>query len=298
MKKVAQLVLVTGMSGAGKSSALHYLEDLGFFWVDNLPLALLPQFIAHFSQEESEVRRVAVGVHIRSHADMEPFPWVHRRTLEMVERLDMIFMDASFEVLVNRFRETRRRHPVAKEHTVMEAITLEASFMEPMRAMAEVIIDTTRLTVPSLKDRLSTLFQHEESEGELLIFIRSFGFKYGSNTDADMVLDGRFLANPHYDPGLRPLTGQDAPVCQFLEQDGEADRFLVQLVAMFDYLIPRYRQEKKRYFTLDIGCTGGRHRSVYLVEQLSQRLRQKGYRTFVRHRDMNRPTPLPVPMEK
>ncbi|MBF0143435.1 MAG: RNase adapter RapZ [Magnetococcales bacterium] len=284
---VRHLVLVAGLSGAGKSSALKFLEDLGFSWVDNLPYRLLGGFLDHFPREGEVVTRVAIGIHFRDEAGVAEFLGGFRQLAERAERLDLVFLEADFDRLVSRYRETRRRHPLAHCHTVREAISLEAVRLADIRALADHIIDTSTMTVPELKDRLDLLF-HEGVGSDLVIFIRSFGFKHGTNTDADMVLDGRFLVNPYYDPELRHRTGLDEAVVHYLEKDGEALIFLDRLQALFDYLIPRYRREKKRYFTVDIGCTGGCHRSVYLVERLAGRLTAQGFRVLIRHRDVFR----------
>ncbi len=284
---VDHLVLVAGLSGAGKSSALKFLEDLGYYWVDNLPLQLIPTYIEYFAQEGVPFHRMAIGIHIRNQGCLEPFQTCHKRLNTMVGRLDLIFLESKIDRVVSRYRETRRRHPLARNRTVREAIVLEMAEMEPVRAMADLVIDTTEMTVPQLKDRLDLLFQ-DSPDSNLVVFIRSFGFKFGVSTDADMVLDGRFLPNPYYDPQLRPLSGRDKPIIRFLEKDGEALVFLDRLQSLFDYLIPRYQKEKKRYFTIDIGCTGGRHRSVFLVDRLSERLSQLNFNVLVRHRDLDR----------
>jgi UPF0042 nucleotide-binding protein len=292
---VSHLVLVTGLSGAGKSIALKYLEDLGFFWTDNLPILLIPAYLDHVRQGGSGIVRVAVGIHLREGESLQRFPSDYQHVASLAEHSEILFFEAGPDTLVNRYQETRRRHPLAQECTVREAILLERQALEPVRAMADLVIDTSRSTTPQLKERLAQLFQEMLVErrqvGELTIFIRSFGFKYGANTDADMVLDGRFLPNPYYDPELRPYNGREEPVMRFLERDGEALSFLDRLQSLFDYLIPRYQKEKKRYFTVDIGCTGGYHRSVFLVEQLTQRLRQQGFMVLTRHRDLHRDPP-------
>ncbi|MBF0158830.1 MAG: RNase adapter RapZ [Magnetococcales bacterium] len=286
---IRYLVLVTGFSGSGRSSTLKYLEDLGFFWIDNLPLQLVPAFMDYLVEEEVQrYHRGAIGIHMRGPGCQTLLDNCRQQLLTQVEQVDILFLEANFEQLVRRYRETRRRHPLAIDRTVREAIELEATYLEPLRAMADLIIDTSATTVPALKDRLDMLFHTELGQSpDLMIFLRSFGFKYGTNSDADMVLDGRFLANPYYDPSLRHLTGLDEPVQRFLEQSHEAEEFLDRLQALFDYLVPRYRQEKKRYLTVDIGCTGGQHRSVYLVTRLAQRLTHKGFQVLSRHRDLN-----------
>lgn len=298
--RLRQLVLVTGFSGAGRSSALKYLEDLGFSWVDHLPVALLPACLAHWMAEgAAEHRRVAVGVVLQTGEDLTVFLEAHGQLSGYTEHTELVFLEARHEVIINRYRETRRRHPLARTNaTVAEAIDQEAAILAQVRPMADIVVDTSDMTVLQLKHRMDLLFAGDYPMESLVVFLRSFGFKYGANTDADMVLDARFLSNPHYDPLLRPLTGKDAGVREFLERDGEVNHFMEQLGELFDYLIPRYRQERKRYFTVDIGCTGGRHRSVYLVERLAEQLGGKGYTVQVRHRDLHRGSGDPTPPEE
>ncbi|MBF0184963.1 MAG: RNase adapter RapZ [Magnetococcales bacterium] len=292
---IRHLVLVTGLSGAGKSITLKYLEDMGFYWTDNLPMSLVPSYLYHLAAGGEPNVRVAVGIHLRETGCLSSFQADYRQIAALAEQCEVLFFEANPETLFIRYQETRRRHPLAQGRTVQEAILLERQALEPVRAIADLVIDTSRTSTPQLKDRLSQLFQEmlidRRNEGELTIFIRSFGFKYGANTDADMVLDGRFLPNPYYDPQLRPFNGREEPVIRFLERDGEALAFLDRLQSLFDYLIPRYQKEKKRYFTVDIGCTGGYHRSVFLVEQLTRRLRQQGFTVLMRHRDLHRDPP-------
>ncbi len=285
--KIRQLVLVAGLSGAGTSSALKYLEDLGFFWIDNLPFELMTACMEHFSKEPYANAYLAIGIHMRDQASLGCFQQFRQSLSAMADSMEIIFLEAHADVLMRRYRETRRRHPLAQNITVREAVDQEIIDFGPIRAQADMIIDTTSLSVPQLKEHLDQVFQ-AGTNSEMIIFIRSFGFKHGVNTDADMVLDGRFLLNPYYKAELRGLSGQDQPVMQFLERDGEALVFIDRLESLFEYLIPRYRQEKKRYFTVDIGCTGGRHRSVYLVERLAERLLKCNYPVRVRHRDLEK----------
>ncbi|MBF0627093.1 MAG: RNase adapter RapZ [Magnetococcales bacterium] len=283
-QKIRHLILVTGLSGAGKSSALKYLEDLGYFWVDNLPFELMPTCLEHFARQGQA--HLAIGIHVRDRVGVECFQECRQPLFDLAERVETLFLEADTDVLIRRYRETRRRHPLAQELTVSEAVRLESDNLALVRANADMIIDTTAMTVPQLKEHLDQAF-HADLDADMMIFIRSFGFKHGVSTDADMVLDGRFLLNPHYEEALRHLTGLDEPVVRFLEQDGEALLFLDRLTSLFGYLIPRYQQEKKRYFTVDIGCTGGQHRSVYLVERLAERLIRLGHPVRVRHRDLD-----------
>ncbi len=288
--QIDHLILLTGLSGAGKSSALKYLEDIGFLWVDNLPIQLIPQFLDQIIESGLDVARVAIGIHLRNQDSLTLFHSFYSGVVKKAARLEMVFFEADFAVLSSRYRETRRRHPLVFDHTVQEAITMEMADLEPVRAMADMVVDTSRMTIPDLKEHLNQLFQSSAGTN-LLVFVRSFGFKFGSNSDADMVLDARFLHNPFYDPALRPLSGRDKPVIKFLEDDGEVFAFLDHLTTMFDYLLPRYQMDKRRYFTIDIGCTGGQHRSVYLVESLAKRLLDSSYQVVLRHRDLDRESP-------
>ncbi|MBF0358152.1 MAG: RNase adapter RapZ [Magnetococcales bacterium] len=287
LNQIDHLILLTGYSGAGKSSALKYLEDIGFHWVDNLPFHLIPQFVDHIISDGPGISRVAIGIHMRNKESLDKFHACYDGISKKAKRFEMVFFEADFAVLTTRYRETRRRHPMVRNHTVQEAITLEVANLEPIRAMADMVIDTSRMTIPSLKEHLNLVFQ-PDSGSDLMVFIRSFGFKFGSNTDADMVLDARFLPNPFYDPALRPYCGSDSQIIKFLEDDGEALAFLEHIKTLLNYLLPRYKLEKKRYFTVDIGCTGGRHRSVYMVESLTKMLRNDGHNVEMRHRDIDR----------
>ncbi|MBF0193795.1 MAG: RNase adapter RapZ [Magnetococcales bacterium] len=288
--QIDHLILLTGISGAGKSSALKYLEDIGFLWVDNLPIQLIPQFLDQIIAEGLGTSRVAIGLHMRNQESLALFHKVYKGVLQKASRFEMIFLEADFSVLTSRFQETRRRHPLVRDHTVQEAITMEMADLEPIRAMADIVVDTSRMTIPNLKDYLNQFFL-PSSGSDLMVFVRSFGFKFGSNSDADMVLDARFLPNPFYDTSLRPYCGRDPQIIKFLEDDGEALSFLAHLKNLFEYLLPRYQREKKRYFTVDIGCTGGRHRSVYLVESLVKELKESGYNVVLRHRDIEQESP-------
>lgn len=278
---------MTGLSGAGKSSALKYLEDLGYFWMDNLPLSLTVDTLERLTQEPSCPQRVGLGIHFRDAECLDDFQRIHPRLKEMADYFQMVFLECDFDILVTRYRETRRRHPKAADCTVREAIIREAEEFRGLRALSDLFVDTSRLNVHELKSQMDGLFG-ELPEAGLHLFLRSFGFKSGANTDADMVLDARFLPNPHYDSSLRPLTGLDQPVREFLERESEVGDFLDRLEGLFGYLIPLFRREKKFYLTVDIGCTGGRHRSVYLVDQLAKRLGGDGVLVQVRHRDMRR----------
>ncbi|MEO5378312.1 MAG: RNase adapter RapZ [Magnetococcus sp. DMHC-6] len=289
-KKIEHLILLAGMSGAGKSSALKYLEDIGYLWIDNPPLGSIPSLVEDIAERGEEgSRHLAIGIHVRSQICLSSLKSIREGIERLTFRLEMVYIEANFERLVSRYRETRRRHPLADNRTVREAIQLEANYLQDLRQSADFIIDTSDMSIHQLKDRMNKLFQRDTNRVDMVLILRSFGFKYGMRTDADMVLDGRFLPNPHYDPALRLLTGLDGPVRNFLDHDGETRIFLDRMHSLFEYLIPCYIAEKKRYFTVDIGCTGGRHRSVYIVECLATLLKgMAGIRVMVQHQDMDR----------
>jgi len=285
--KIGHLVIVTGYSGAGISSSLKVLQDLGFYWMDNPPLGGIVALVEQYCRASGDREGLVIGLHWRDHKSVGLMPGVLETLRPLCQRLELVFLEADAEVLVSRYRETRRRHPMAGNRTVTEAVMAEITALEPLRAMADQVLDTSLTTMPEHKDRLQHYFQRSHL-ADLVIVLRSFGFKFGLNTDADMVLDARFLPNPFYVPELKDATGLDAPVQSYLSKEGDVLSFLDRLVELFGYLLPRYQREKKHYFTVDIGCTGGHHRSVFLVQQLAMRLEPMGYQVLVRHRELER----------
>lgn len=277
-----KLILVTGMSGAGKSIALKTLEDNGFEAIDNLPLTFLP-VVAGSSANRSHL---AIGCDIRSR-DFSPAHFLDMiNVLRANKKLDfrLLFLDADDEVLRRRFTETRRRHPMSLDRTVMDGIHHERGLIEALRDVADLVIDTSETEVAQLRDAITANFAREERH--LSLVLTSFSFKRGVPREADMVFDVRFLKNPHYDPALRPLSGLDAKVGVSVESDAGFTDFYTRLTGLLTPLLPRYLDEGKHYLTIAIGCTGGRHRSVYLVEKLSAFLYEAGYDVTIRHRDL------------
>ncbi len=280
-----RLVLVTGMSGAGRSTALHVLEDEGYEAIDNLPLSLLNAVV----NEVGLQRPIAVGVDIRTR-DFAVDP-----VIEQLDRLagnprfatTMLFVDCDDEVLVRRFTETRRRHPLVQGRPVADGIAVERRLVAPLRERADLVIDSSFLAPAELRRQLLGRFGLAQSAG-MSIFVTSFSFRQGLPREADLVFDVRFLTNPHYDPALRPLSGQDAAVSAYVEQDPGFAPFFEQLTAMLGGLLPRYEQEGKSYLTIAIGCTGGRHRSVFVAERLATWLGAKGRQVHLAHRDIAR----------
>ena len=281
-----RVVLITGVSGAGKSSALKALEDLGYEAVDNLPVSLLPRLVA----PGDERHPLAVGIDIRTR-DFNPGA-ILREVKELQRRDDLdtrlVFIDCGDDVLIERFRETRRRHPLAADRPVIDGLKQERDLLDPLRQRADMAIYTSEMHARELKQLMHDRFALEE-KSRLTILLTSFGFKNGLPRDADLVFDVRFLQNPHYERELRPLTGRDPAVAQYIEGDAGLEPFLANLAALLLPLIPRFAAEGKSYLTVAVGCTGGRHRSVYTTERLSARLGAEGLNVRLRHRDLEIP---------
>ena len=281
-----RVVLITGVSGAGKSSALKSLEDLGYEAVDNLPVSLLPRLVA----PGEERHPIAVGIDIRTR-DFNPGAIL--RTVKELQRRDdldtrLVFLDCGDDVLIERFRETRRRHPLAADRPVVDGLRQERELLDPLRQRADMTVDTTEMHARELKRLMQDRFPLDENPG-LTILLTSFGFKNGLPRDADLVFDVRFLRNPHYQRELRPQTGRDAAVARYIEGDEGLEPFLANLTALLQPLIPRFAAEGKSYLTIAVGCTGGRHRSVYTIERLGARFAAEGLSVQVRHRDLEIP---------
>lgn len=280
-----RVVLVTGMSGAGRSTALHILEDEGYEAIDNLPLSLLDAVV----NEVGLKRSIAVGVDIRTR-DFAVGP-----VLEQLDRLaanprfaiTMLFVDCEDEVLGRRFTETRRRHPLAQGRPVADGIAVERRLVAPLRERADLMIDSSHLTPADLRQQLLGRFGLEGTLG-MSVFVTSFAFRQGLPREADLVFDVRFLANPHYEPELKPLSGKDAAVGTYVEHDPGFAPFFTQLTAMLEGLLPRYEREGKSYLTIAVGCTGGRHRSVFVAERLAAWLDSRGQQVHLAHRDIAR----------
>jgi UPF0042 nucleotide-binding protein len=280
-------VLITGLSGAGRSQAAHSLEDLGYFVVDNLPPALLPK-MAELAAGPGGPRRVAIVVDARGGVFFGELSQALEELRQLRVAAKIVFLDASDDDLVNRYEATRRRHPLAPGDRVAEGIRKERLMMESLRADADLVIDTSGLTPHDLRDRMRELFAEAPPEAGLLVSIVSFGFKYGSPRDADLVLDVRFLPNPHWVDALRPLPGTDEPVREYVEGQEEYGPFMRRLEGLLEVVVPGYVDEGKSYLTVAIGCTGGKHRSVVVAEDLAGYFREHGHRVTVTHRDVDR----------
>jgi UPF0042 nucleotide-binding protein len=278
------VVVVTGMSGAGRSTALRVLEDLGYFCVDNIPPALIPHLIALLT-DERELPRVAVGVDVRTGRFLAGADDVLDALVKGGHRVELIFLESQDDELVRRYSETRRSHPLAPGGNLLQAIKRERERVAPLRARAGYIIDTTGMSVHDLRRSLVEYIARGGQRPRMVTRVVSFGFKYGLPVDADLVFDLRYLQNPHFVAALRPKTGLDPEVAKFVLEGSEAKELLADLSAMLSKLLPRYEREGKSYLTIAIGCTGGRHRSVAMAEALATGLRGIGD-VRVEHRDV------------
>jgi UPF0042 nucleotide-binding protein len=281
------LVVVTGLSGAGKSQASRALEDLGYFCIDNLPVALIPTFVDLCVTDENARSRVAFVVDVREGARLAGFPAVYRQLRARTDvRTTLVFLEAEKEVLVRRFSETRRPHPLGRGRSPVESVAEEARRMAPIRKLADHVLDTTRLTVHDLRRQMLAFGDGTPRATQLPVTVMSFAFKRGVPPDADLVFDVRFLKNPHFVPALRPLTGLDRKVARFVLGVPAAKRFMGLTTSLMRFLLPQYIAEGKAYLTVAIGCTGGRHRSVAIAEALGRSLRRtRGVQLRVRHRE-------------
>ena len=285
----ARFIVVTGLSGAGKSQAIRALEDVGYFCVDNLPVALIPTFADLALAEQGPISRAAVVVDIREGAGLSNFPAMYRRLKRRgALRTALIFLEAEQSALVRRFSETRRPHPLARGRSAGEGLQEERRRLEPIRQLADKILDTSRLSVHDLRRAVVDLVGGSSAATPLTVNVLSFGFKQGVPADADLVFDVRFLPNPYFVDKLRPLSGQNARVSRYVMRAGAARTFLRLTAALLQFLVPQYIAEGKSYLTVAIGCTGGRHRSIAIAEALARRLRNtRGTTLRVRHRDIN-----------
>lgn len=284
-----QSVILTGMSGAGKSTALKMLEDMGFFCMDNLPVPLIEKFMELAYQPDSSYQRVAISIDIRSGRSLEGLQDVLSRLKEENQEPTILFLDASDEVLVKRYKETRRTHPLAGEHRTAYGIALERDRIRFLKEQADIILDTSSFLTRDLKTELDHIFMEGAGCRSLFITVLSFGFKYGIPSDSDLVFDVRFLPNPYYNPELRPKTGNDPEIREFVMRKPQTKEFLDRLEELLLFLLPEYVEEGKNRLVISVGCTGGKHRSVTLANELGERLgRDCKYGVRVEHRDLEK----------
>jgi len=282
-----ELVIVTGISGSGKASALKAFEDLGFHAVDNLPLELLPDF-AGLVGKSADIKTAAIVVDVREGQTLDRLPEI-LKNVKTILPTRVIFLDAQDAVLVRRYSETRRPHPLGKMETVSRSIVEERQLLDPIRNVADTLIDTSNFNVHELRALIQARFGHEDDQAKhLLVSCLSFGFKNGVPLDADMVFDVRFLPNPHFVPEFRKKTGLDPKVADYVRGFPQTMEFLGRVTDLMLYLLPHYVGEGKSYLTVAFGCTGGQHRSVMMAEEMAERLKQAGYQVKALHRDMPR----------
>ena len=277
------LVIVTGLSGSGKSYVNNALQDMGYFCVDNLPLELVEPLLARVGHP-----RVGIILDVRNPDFGTRFPEILGRLRDQAPGMRLLFLDATEDVLIRRFSETRRPHPLAGNRPLLEALRREREALENVRAIADVVVDTTGMTVHDLRSFIQKTFVGDVARAGMLISATSFGFKFGVPHDVDLLFDVRFLANPHFVPELKPKMGNDPAVAAYIEKDPETGRYMRRMIEFLDYLIPLYEREHKSYLSIGIGCTGGKHRSVYVAEQLVAVLAERGLPVRISHRDATR----------
>ncbi len=281
-------VVITGLSGAGKSYAIKCFEDMGYFCVDNLPTALIPTFAELCAESSRQIDQIALGMDVREGEYLAHLVEALEALRARGHRVEVLFLEAADETLVRRYHETRRRHPLAGDGNVLDGIRAERQALAHLREVAGHVIDTSSLTVHQLKDRLIEMYGAREERSTLTVSLVSFGFKFGLPYDADLVFDVRFLPNPHFVEELRSLDGRDPAAAKFVLSQEETRELLSRLEDLLRFLLPLYEREGKAYLTVAIGCTGGRHRSVTLVEALRGFLEKQGVQPLVRHRDLDR----------
>ena len=281
-----QLVILTGLSGSGKSTVLRAFEDMGFYCVDNLPVELIPIFAELHAAGEADFSRAALLVDAREGAQLEKLPPL-LKLLRKDHPITLVYIEAGDDALLRRYSETRRPHPFGKALSVRESLHHERHLMEPIRKLADVTIDTTQFNVHELRHFITERFKSPDMR-PLLVSLVSFGYKYGLPSDSDLVFDVRFLPNPHFVPRLRAFTGRDEKVRRFILSYPQTGEFLKRIEGLLKYLIPHYIREGKSYLTISFGCTGGKHRSVMLAEALQKTVKRLGYSTKVTHRDIEK----------
>ena len=278
-----ELVIITGLSGSGKASALKAFEDLGYYCVDNLPVDLIPRF-AELAVQSPEIRRTALAVDVREGSKLEHLPAIVKSVRRMLPTM-VIYLEATEASLIRRYSETRRPHPLGANTPVRSSLTAERRRLKPIRAIADWVIDTSKFNVHELRAHLTGRFQKKSSDKNILVSCVSFGFKHGVPEDADLMFDVRFLPNPHFVPEFRPLTGRDPRVAKYIRSFPQTREFIKRISELLIYLLPHYVEEGKSYLTISFGCTGGQHRSVMIAEDVSKHLRKAGYRVKIEHRD-------------
>ncbi|HKF40600.1 MAG TPA: RNase adapter RapZ [Candidatus Acidoferrum sp.] len=281
-----QLVILTGLSGSGKSTVLKAFEDMGYYCVDNLPVELIPIFAELHASGDADFARAALLVDAREGTQLEKLPGLLRH-LRREHPITLVFIEAHEDALLRRYSETRRPHPLGKDFSVRESLHHERVLMDPIRKLADVVIDSSQFNVHELRQFVNDRFKSETGK-PMLVSLVSFGYKFGVPTDADLMFDVRFLPNPHFVPKLRKFTGKDEKVRRYIQSFPQTGEFLRRIQSLLAYLIPHYTDEGKSYLTIAFGCTGGKHRSVMMAEWMKRALEKKGFATRVVHRDINK----------
>jgi len=282
---MTNLVIISGLSGSGKSTAVNALEDIDYYCVDNIPPTLLPTFIELCKNSDKGINKVALGIDIREKVSFDSAPRIIREFKEKGYPVDMIFLESSDFTLVKRYKETRRKHPLSNDGNILEGISKERKMLEELKELSNYTIDTSELNVHQLSEIIKNKFNNEGSQNILLNII-SFGFKHGLHNDADMIFDVRFLPNPHFVESLRNLDGTDKEVLDYIMEKEQSKEFIDKMTEFLDYLIPNYEKEGKSYLTIAIGCTGGKHRSVAITDKVAQHF--KDLSPLTRHRDISK----------
>jgi len=283
----AQFIIITGLSGSGKSATLKCFEDLGFFCVDNLPVKLIPTFVQLATTKGEEISRTALILDVREKDFIHDFPEMYQ-SLKSQYNFSILYLEASDEALIRRFSETRRPHPLAFDRPVLEGIQEERKLLGPIREMADIIIDTSTINIHELRESINKAFSSGDGSRPLVISIISFGYKHGIPFNSDIMFDVRFLPNPYFVPEFKGKTGLEVPVREYVFQTDEAKEFLNRLRDLLFFLLPRFVREGKSYLTISIGCTGGKHRSVAIADHLEKTFRELGHQVRCKHRDINK----------
>src|SRR5437879_755882 len=282
-----ELVIITGMSGSGKGSVIRALEDVGYYSVDNLPIELIPKF-AELARDSPTVRCAALVVDVREGESLKGFPALYAKIRRSVPT-KLLFLEANDSALVRRFSETRRPHPLGTNRSVQKSIQSERKQLAPIRALADVIIDTSKFNVHDLRETIVEKFRGQRDESKIVVYVTSFGYRHGVPADSDLVFDVRFLPNPNYIPAFKKLTGRNPQVARYIRSFPQTTEFIDRIADLLIYLLPHYIHEGKSYLTIAFGCTGGHHRSVMLAEQILKSLSRAGYRVKINHRDLVKP---------
>lgn len=280
-------LIITGLSGSGKSTVMRALEDAGFHCIDNLPPVLMPRFLELCTASSAEITKIAMVMDVRQRLFLKEYPAIFRELKEQGQEITILFLESSDEVLVRRYNETRRQHPLAERGTVLEGIHKEREMLSDLRTLADEIIDTSNLSIHQLRNMISELFR-TAGQRKMHVILTSFGYKYGVPTDVDLVIDVRFLPNPFFINELRDLSGNDSAVCDYVMNNESAAKFQDKFFDLIAFLTPLYEQEGKSYLTICVGCTGGRHRSIAVANRLQRFLWEKGYQVQIIHRDLGK----------